>query len=564
MYVDAITTAAVADELRKQVLGGRVQDVLEVDRHSVGLEIYAQGARRYLLISADPQSARCHLVSEKLRRGVEVSSPLGLLLRKYVEGGFVEAIEQPAWERVLHLDFTSPEGQTRLIAETMDKRSNIILTMEGDILDSIKRVGADQNRYRVVQPGKLYVPPPPQEKALPESITRETLGTLLRSTPDEPAWKVLVANIAGISPLAAKEVIYRASEDSEAPAFDVAGEVVYDVFRQFVAEMLDGKWSPCVVPAPEAEGFLAFAAYELTHLESPGQRASISEAMADYFGAPVGIEAYTAGKAPVKEQVEEALERLRRKLAALEREQAGAADIENLRKKGELLLAYATTIKPRQTEFRAQYDLDKPPLLIALDPALSGLENAKAYFERYEKSKRALQDLPALEEAARREIAYVEQLATDLDLAEGWPEIQEVREALQEGGYWRGTRTRGPKGGKPGIRRFTADGFVILVARNAAQNHELITERAAPGDLWLHARGVPGSHVIVKNDGRPVPDNVIQRAAQLAAYYSAGRANTMVEVDITERRHVRPIKGAGPGMVTYRQERTISVRPEKG
>ncbi len=190
------------------------------------------------------------------------------------------------------------------------------------------------------------------------------------------------------------------------------------------------------------------------------------------------------------------------------------------------------------------------------------VENARRYFERYEKAKRAAKDIPALRREAEQEIGYVEQLATDLALAESWPEIEAVREALQEAGYWRGAKKAGPRGGRPGIRRFTTeDGFVILVGRNAAHNHALVTERSAGEDLWLHARGVPGSHVIVKHDGRPIPDDVIERAAQLAAYYSAARGDAAVEVDVTARRYVRPVKRGKPGMVTYRNERTLRVRP---
>src|SRR5689334_13007472 len=154
MYVDAVTTAAIADELNRKILGGRVQAIVEVDEHSVGFEIYA-GQRYYLLASINPKAARCHLVTEKFRRGVEHPSTLGLLLRKYVDGARLNAITQPPWERILHFDFSGNLGDTRLIVETMDKRSNILLTAEGDILDSLKRVGSDQNRYRVMLPGKL-------------------------------------------------------------------------------------------------------------------------------------------------------------------------------------------------------------------------------------------------------------------------------------------------------------------------------------------------------------------------------------------------------------------------
>jgi predicted ribosome quality control (RQC) complex YloA/Tae2 family protein len=285
--------------------------------------------------------------------------------------------------------------------------------------------------------------------------------------------------------------------------------------------------------------------------------------MTAYYGAPVGMEAYNAAKEPVMEQIDAAIDRLRGKLFSLEQQSADDAKIESLRKKGELTLAYGATLAPKQTAFRAQYEPDGPELEIDLDPRLSYSENAAEYFEKYEKAKRATRQVPRRIARTRHEIRYLQQLKTDLHMAENWPEITEIREQLQDEGYWQGSRAATPRGGRPGMRRFTDDGYVILVGRNARQNHELITERAGGRDLWLHARRIPGSHVIVKNDGRPIPDRVIQHAAELAAYYSAGRHDTNVEVDITERRYVRPIKGGKPGMVTYQNEETLTVRPKK-
>src|SRR5687767_8393873 len=143
MYVDAVTTSAVVAELNHNILGGRVQAVIEVDEHSIGFEIYAR-QRHYLLASIDAKAARCQLVSDKLRRGTEKPSTVGLLMRKYLDGAHLKAITQPPWERIMHFDFSGESGDTRLIVETMDKRSNILLTAEGTILDSLKRVGSDQ------------------------------------------------------------------------------------------------------------------------------------------------------------------------------------------------------------------------------------------------------------------------------------------------------------------------------------------------------------------------------------------------------------------------------------
>ncbi|MBN1429619.1 MAG: NFACT family protein [Anaerolineae bacterium] len=560
MYVDSVTIAALADELKSALIDGRVQDVVAPDDLSVGFEIYAGHHRHYLLINAAAKSARCHLVPEKLRRGVEHPSPLLLRLKKVIEGARLVGIEQPPWERIIALDFSGEIGDTRLIAELMDQRSNIILTLEGEIMDCLRRIGPGENRVRTIMPGKPYVPPPSQQKDLPDMLTPGLVTAFLAQAGDRPAWRVLVERIAGISPLLAREIIYRSCEDAEAPAFDLSGKIVHDALKTLMDDVAAHRWQPCVVPAEEEGGYRAFAAYALTH-RTYTPIDGISAAMAAYFGAPVKDQAYAAGKKPLQAQIEAADKRIQRKLAALEREEATAEDIEMLRKQGELLLAYGPTIRSGQNFFQAQYEPGGPLLSIEIDPTLTPVENANRCFERYDKAKRAAADVPKLREAAEQEAAYLAQMATDLDLAESWPEIDAVREQLQQAGYWQGEKARGPKSGKPGIRRITtADGFVILVGRNAEQNHVLVTEKSKPGDLWVHARGRPGSHVIIRNDGRPIPEEVIRRAAELAALYSAGRGEAAVEVDVTDRRYVRPIKGGRPGQVTYKNERVVTVK----
>ncbi|NDJ51865.1 MAG: fibronectin/fibrinogen-binding protein [Chloroflexi bacterium] len=563
MYMDAVTIAALQAELDGQLSSGRVQNVVQLDDLTLGFEIYSRRQRNYLLMTAHPQDARVHLMPDRLRRGIDKPSPLLLHLKKYVDGARVESVTQPPWERILWIDFSSHEGDTRLVIEVMDKRSNIVLMVPGgNILDCIKRVGPNQNRYRVILPGKPYVAPPPQNKQAPQTATVPNIANCLHNDLDAPAWRMLVNSLAGVSPLLAREAVFYATGESETLAKATDSSLLHAAFHRIIDDVQAGRWQPCVVPAPQMEGYQAFAAYPLTHLGDWLAADSISDAIQTYFGAPVSVDAYAPAKSSVKDQLERALNRARRKMAALERQSADEEKIERLRKMGELVFAYSSTIQPKQTELRAQYDFDAPEMVISLDPDLSPTENGQRYFEKYEKAKRAAENIPALQEGARNEVDYLEQLAVDLALAENWPEIQIVREALQDAGYWEGKKTKGPKGGKPGIRRFaTDDGYVVMVGRNAHQNHELITERSAREDLWLHARDIPGSHVIIKNDGRPIPEALILRAAALAAYYSKNRDESTVDVDVTERRYVRPIKGGRPGMVTYRNERTVNVRP---
>ncbi len=561
MNYDVFTIAAVVDELKQTLQDGRIQDSLEIGDSAIGLEIYATHARHYLLISAHPQEARVQLVGDRVRRGVEQPSPLGLMLRRYVEGGRLVAIQQSAWERVIQFEFEGPEGPLTLIAEPMERRSNILLVRDGRIMDCIRRVGPDENRVRVSLPGYPYVPPPPQlSKIPPNELTLPFLEHALDADPGKAAWRVLTDKLLAFSPMLAKETVYRAMGSANIKAGDTSARDVYAAARELLEALLDHRWQP---GNTEADGRItSFAVYPITHLPGWHDVSSISEALAAYYGAPIGPEAYDAGKKPVQAMIDEALERIQRRLDSLRRSARDETERERLRQSGELILAYQYQIAPGQTSFAAQYDFDAPALEIKLDPSVSAVENAKQYFERYEKAKRGAEEIPTLIEAAENELAFLRQLETDLVLAANFPEIGEVQDVLQANGYWRGPRTARPKGGKSGpLKVTTPDGTVIWVGRNARQNEDVTFGKGKPDDLWLHARGVPGAHVVIKSGGRTVPAGVIQQAAGLAAYYSASRGEGQVLVDVTERRYVRKIKGGKSGMVTYRNESPVNAVP---
>ncbi len=563
MYFDALTTAAIGDELRALLRDGRVQDSVQVDEHSVGLEIYAGHERHYLLLSADPQHPRAHLVAGKLRRGVERPSPLALLLRRYVEGARLVDVSVPQWERVLHLDFAGPEGAILLIVEAMERRGNVLLVDErGVILDCIRRVGPRENRVRLSLPGHIYMPPPPQHKRDPLDLTPLLVEDALLTEPDKPAWRALTQKVLGFSPLMAREAIFRATGAADAIAADTSARALHEVIETLFMPLWERDWQPCVAVESETGEVVAYAPYPLTHLDNVQPVESISRAVEMYYGAPVGADAYEAGKESVRAVIAEAQARVGRKLESLQRARQSEAQAEYLRKCGELILAFQYTLKPGQAAFSAPYEVDGPELTVALDPSLKPVENARRYFERYEKAKRADTEVPTLVQAAARELAFLEQLALDLELAQNWPEIDEVREQLEINGYWSGKRVARPKAGKSKpLRVVTGDGFVIWAGRNARQNDDVTFTRGGPEDLWLHVRGAPGAHVIVKNDGRQIPEAVIRQAAALAAQYSPLRDEARVLVDVTRRKYVRKIKGGKPGMVTYRNEEPVEVSP---
>src|SRR5664279_3064010 len=562
MYLDVFTLSALVDEFMDVLVGGHVQDSLSVDEMGLGLEIYGGHQRRYLYMSADPQMPRVHLVPEKMRRGLQTPSQLGLLFRRYVEGGVITHVSQPEWERILQIDVQGPEGDMTIIVEPMERRSNLLLVQDGMILDCLRRVGADENRYRVSLPNHKYVPPPPQiGKLNPFMLMLESLIGLFdqNDDPKRKTHQVLTSRLFGVSPLLAKEVVYRATGSTDGKASAADPDKLFIALQVLIAPLQRREWQPGI--AENERGIEAYSVYPLESIDGWHRVESVSEAMTLYYSAPVGEDAYNAAKVPVHEAIRAAADKLQGRLASLQRSMTDQSERETLRQGGELILAYQYAIKPGQNELRAQYEMDAPERVIPLDPTLSPLENAQRYFQKYNKAKGALEDVPGLIKQTGNELQFLLQLDTDLELASNWPEIDEVQQALQAQGYWRGKVGKRIAGKSAPLRFVTKEGFVIWVGRNSRQNEIVTFDKGGPQDLWLHVHGVAGSHVIIKFDGRETPEAVIDGAASLAAYYSADRSENRVLVDVTSRRYVRKIKGAAAGMVTYKNEQTRTVVP---
>ncbi len=564
MYLDVFTLAALVDEFLDTLVGGRIQDVIDVDPTGIGLEIYAEHKRRYLYISADQRTPRLHLLDEKLRRGLVKPTQLGLLFRRTVEGGLITHVSQPPWERIIQLDIQGPEGDASIIVEPMERRSNLLLVKSGIIMDCMRRVGPEENRYRLSLPAHEYKLPPPQVgKHDPTKLTLEELEGIFEQN-DDPTRKtaqVLSSRLLGVSPLLAKEVIFRTGGEANQKARDAEVGSLLEAIRVVVDPLSKRQWQTGIVETEN--GVEAYSVYPIESMSGWHPTETLSTALTAFYGAPVGEDAYRAAKVPVREALHEALTKLRAKLASLERSQTDEAEREVLKQSGELILAYQYTFKPNQTELKAQYDPDQPELIVKLDPTLTPLENAQQYFARYDKAKRALEDVPGLIEDTRNDLAFLTQLDTDLEFAMSWPEIDEVQQVLQAKGYWQGKPTKriAGSGQSAPLKVVTKDGMVIWVGRNSRQNEQVTFDKGGGQDLWLHAHGVPGAHVVIKFDGRKIPESVIEEAAALAAYYSSSRGEGKVLVDVTRCMYVKKIKEAGPGMVTYRNEEPLTVEP---
>ncbi len=646
MHVDAITLAAVASEWRTLLTGARVDTIIQPTEYAIALQCYAPGIQGedvrsghggqnyWLYLSAHPQLARAHLIALKPPRIASEPPPFVMLLRKYLEGARIETIAQPRWERVLELTAghrVSPESNERvryrLIIEVMGRLSNIILCDErGLILGSLKRIGADINRYRTIAPNVQYVPPPPQQRTFAGQTTPKLEPTTLDSAqlelcagdevpveltsrekarkrpPERPKlWQLLTRHLLGFSPLIAREAVYRSTGNAET-LVDNAETTVWEELAWNVRELAalydKHHWLPQLVERIEPEGQstpLAFAPYALEqYAHVPGvrirQSSSMNVLLDDYYARTEWRDAMESVRAPIRKILQTQRSRCQRKAELLQQQLAASEEAAQYRLQAELLLAHQHEVQQGQTSvtlhnfFEGESADRQSNVTISLDPRLDAVGNANRLFNKYHKLRRALALVPTQIEQNASELATIEQLLADLMLAETPAEVNLVKAEVQAAGYMRGAPKqqekklqKAPKKGKGGkqikgkpalpgggvpLHVQSRDGFTVLVGKNSRQNEEVTFHQAAANDIWLHARGVPGAHVIIKAAGREIPRSTIEQAASLAAYYSQARGTTTAPVDYTLQRHVRHMKGAGPGMVIYERERTIYVAPE--
>ena len=564
MYIDALCAAALAAELTDSLGGARVQQVIQLDRLTHGLELY-RGERRWLLLSADPRRPGLSLGEDKARRGTGGASPLQQALHARLVGARLREVSWPAWERMLVLRFQAAE-ELRLVAELQGKLANLVLLAADDrILAAARTVDAETSRSRQTLPGRSYQPPPPPAGKLPpDQLDVLSLGGWLAAAAELPAWRVLVDRLRGISPLAAREAAQRACGDAEAVAREVDAAVLAGALSALLAPLKDGAWEPGLATAGEdgSGAALAYAPYRLTHLPGWRPTATLTAAMAAWEAGRSAADAYAAARREVEDLLEEARARAARQLESLAREAPDAGEAERLRMWADLLLAYQRQVPAGAAE--ALLPGMEGEVRVPLDPGQDALGNAERYYERARRLGRALRDFPERCAEVEARLATLAQWRSDLDLAESRPEIDAVHEGLRASGLLgRPLKARmgsGPAPSRPLELRSSA-GLTVIVGRNSRQNEAVTFQRGVRGDLWLHARGRPGAHVLIKSAGREVDEQTLQEAAGLALWFSGARGEARGDVICTDVRHVNRMKGGGPGMVQVREERNVQAAP---
>ncbi len=607
---DVLTVSAMTDELQGTILDGRIQKLGLVDPVTIAAEIYAKGRRRAFVASVDPRQPGFLLAGAMPSLDPNLITPFGLQLRKYVRGGFLIGIEQPSLERMVRLsivkrlpghnaganrpaveDGESPaddgdeeadeESDTTawaadvnrvdLVIEIMGRHSNIVLVDEGgQIMESVKRVSPAMSRVRPIMPRLPFAMPPVQDKPDPRQLTSPGVQNLLRAAkPSAMLADALVASLRLVSPQIGREAAFRLTGDAAVKVGDVGIETAADlarIVRNLFEPVLTSNWNPQVYTQEDIP--IGYAAIPMHHLEAIADARSvesISAAVATPLDASTGEgpKNHAQRRARLVDAISRELDKIRTRLRSLEEQHQRAQSVEQLRTWGELIYGYLWQIQPGQTELAVD------GLRIPLDPALSGKENAKEYFEQYRKAQKAGAQLPERIGSARHERDYLDQLRTQAQQSDGFVAIEALRQEFEE--HTGGRTPVGERSGRPGKKQparkaaaFTDEaGNMVYIGRSGKENDHVTFTVAGPDDTWLHARGVPGSHVIIRWL-RPTEDEdpqAVETAAALAAWYSSNRESGSVEVDVTRRRHVRKIKGTGPGMVTYRNEHTIAVRP---
>lgn len=573
MPLDGAMLHTIMLELKDTLIDGRVDKVLQPERDEMHLLIRAKGENIRLLCSASPANPRIHITQiNKPNPGVPPA--FCMLLRKHLVGGRITDITQPDTDRIIRLHIQSRDElgdytEKQLIVEIMGRYSNILLTQDGTILDCIKHIGSDVNRYREILPGKPYVAPPGQGKRdpfaldvpLPEVVEKE--GDLARA---------LKNAFFGLSPQSSAEIAYRVlgTERAAVPSLTPDQWNALDAaFRTFFEELDDP--SPLLIldetGVPRDLLPFLYRTYEgAPYMGVPSPSACVE----GYYRNRDTANRMTQRTARLVRTVKTALERSEKKLANQKEDYQKAEKGDKYRLYGELLTAHMHGLEEGQSSVTVPnyYDESGGTVTIPLDPARTINQNAQRYFKRYAKTRNALTQLALQIPQTEAEIAYLDGQLQNLSQCETDAEVNEIAQELMDEGYMKRRRRQEKKIAAPSkpLHYVSSDGYDIYVGKNNRQNDWLTFKKASAADLWLHAKEMPGSHVIIRAQGLPldeIPDATLTEAAQLAAWYSKGRTGSHIPIDYCPRSHVKKPGTYKPGLVIYEGYYTVYVDPRK-
>lgn len=559
MAFDGITVAALVQELRDNLTGGRIAKIAQPEPDELLLTIKTPAGQRKLYISASASLPLIYLTDEN-KLSPMTAPNFCMLLRKHIGNGRITSISQPKLERIisLHIEHLNELGdlcEKKLIIEIMGKHSNIIFCDDKDmILDSIKHVSAQMSSVREVLPGRTYFIPDTMEKSDPLSVDVSSFMEILRLKP-VPLGKAIYTSFTGISPVIAEDICFLAGLDSQLPASELDEDTFLHLFRQFSYYMDDIRgchFHPCIYY--DGTSPKDFGAVALSHFSNYTKQefTSISEVLNTYYATKNTLTRIRQKSADLRHVVQTALERNRKKYDLQKKQLRDTENREKYKVYGELIHTYGYNLAPNSRELTALNYYTNEEITIPLDPTLTPTENAQKYFNKYNKQKRTFEALTELIQETADDIHYLESISNSLDIALTEADLIQIKEELMQTGYVRRKYTKKKEKitSRP-MHYISSDGYHMYVGKNNLQNEELTFSFANGNDWWFHAKGAPGSHVIVKTGGDELPDRTFEEAGRLAAYYSKNRGSDKVEIDYVEKKHVKKPNGSKPGFVVY-------------
>ncbi len=572
MAFDGITTAALADELNGLLQGGGVSRIVQSEKDELLITIKNRKIQYRLLMSANASLPLIYLTEEK--KEAPLTAPnFCMLLRKHLQGGQILRIVQPSLERILifeieHRDEMGDLRTKKLIIELMGKHSNIILTDESDtVIDSIKRIPSSVSSVREVLPGRPWFIPDTRGKRSPVDETAEGFRAALAAS-GAPAGKALYSIYTGLSPLASEEILYEAGVDPRKTPGDLSDtdwRALSEAFLGLMERIRKQQFLPnAVFENGEPKEYAAFPLRMYPDL-SARTFSSMSECLLSFYGEKEKITRIRQKSANLRHLITTALERTNKKLAIQEKQMKDTEKKDKFRIYGELLNTYGYEAEPGARSLNVLNYYTGEMLAIPLDHEKTALENAQHYFEKYNKLKRTAEALSSQIEESRADRDQLEACLVAVDLAEQEADLSEIRRELAEYGFAQRERTAKGKVREAKSRPYlylSSDGFPMYVGRNNYQNEEVSFKIGGGNDWWFHAKGMAGSHVIVKTGGKELPDRTFEEAGALAAWYSRGRKAPKVEIDYTLRKNLRKTAGGKPGFVIYHTNYSLMAEPD--
>jgi len=559
MAFDGITISNIVHELRETLLDGRINKIAQPEEDELLLAIKTPGGMKRLYISASASLPLIYL-TETNKPSPMVAPNFCMLLRKHINNGRITDITQPKLERIIrfeieHLDELGDLCKKYLVVEIMGKHSNIIFcNAEDRIIDSIKHVSAQMSSVREVLPGRDYFIPETVEKLNPLDVSFADFCEILFAKPTNLA-KAIYTSFTGVSPVVAEEICYISGVDSSVAPKDLSEDVLVHLYKQFVLffeNVHKGTFAPCIYynqGEPKE-----FACVPLSHFGQYEQKSfeSVSLLLENYYASKNNITRIRQKSVDLRKIVQTALERNRKKYDLQSKQLKDTEDRDKYRVYGELINVYGYGLEPNAKHLKCLNYYTNEEIMIPLDSTKTPQENSQKYFDKYNKQKRTYEALISLIEETHNEIVYLESVSNALDIAMSEDDLNQIKEELIESGYVKRkfTKKKVKISSKP-FHYVSSDGYHMYVGKNNIQNEELTFNFATGNDWWFHAKGCPGSHVIVKTNGDELPDRTFEEAGKLAAYYSKNRGSEKIEIDYIEKKHVKKPKGGKPGFVVY-------------